>query len=203
MKVAWLNALLWTAIVVGAACLWRSSRENVQLRAEADRLKSVTGELVPADPTQIYVRAIKTDDPLEFAWRVYFPPGYQLQVRHKHGYSSSSALSNAIHGMARVRLREVDGVMQIYQRLPDSSGLSSINPELQQFLRGRWDRLQVEQLGKERLEQLDPKSEFILFRLTLPEDLQKEAESKLPKGMRSEFMPSLLEIRVGPPGGKS
>jgi hypothetical protein len=70
-------------------------------------------------------------------------------------------------------------------------------------LRGRWDRLQVEQLGKEHLEQLDPKNEFILFRLTLPEDLQKEAESKLRTGMRSEFTPSVFEIRVGPPSSKS
>jgi hypothetical protein len=202
MKFSWLNALVWVVIVVGAVCLWRSSSEHFQLQAEADRLQALTGNLVPADPTQIYVRAIKTEDPLDFAWRVYFPPGYQLQMRHRHGSSSSSGNTSAINGIARVRLREVDGVMQIYHRLPNSSGLSSTNPDLQQFLRGRWDRLEVEQLGKERLEQLDPKNELVLFRLTLPEDLQKEAEPKLQKGMRSEFMPSVFEIRVGPPSGK-
>ena len=202
MKFSWVNALLWVVIVAGAICLWRSNSEHIRLQAEADRLEALTGDLVPADPTQVYVRAIETEDPLDFAWRVYFPPGYPLHVRQRNGSSSSSGNSNAIHGIARVCLREVDGVMQTYHRLPNSAGLSSINPELQQFLRGRWDRLEVEQLGKERLEQLDPKSEFVFIRLTLPEDLQKEAESKLRKGMRSEFTPSVFEIRVGPPAGK-
>jgi hypothetical protein len=86
--------------------------------------------------------------------------------------------------------------------MPNSSGLSSINPELQQFLRGRWNQVKVEQLGKDQVEQLGPTSEFVLLRLTLPEELQKEAESKLRPGMRSEFIPSIFEIRVGPPGGK-
>jgi hypothetical protein len=203
MKCSWVNALLWGVIVAGAICLWRSNSEHIRLQAEAKRLETLTGDLVPADPTQIYVRAIDTEDPLDFAWRVYFPPGYPLHVRERHGSSFSSGNSNAIHGIVRVRLREVDGVMQTYRRFPNSAGLSSINPELHQFLRGRWDRLAVEQLGKERLEQIDPKSEFIFFRLTLPEDLQNEAESKLPKGMRSEFIPSVFEIRVGPPGDKS
>ena len=81
MKFSWVNALLWVVIVAGAICLWRSNSEHMRLQEDADRLEALTGDLVPADPTQIYVRAIKTEDPLDFAWRVYFPPGYPLQVR--------------------------------------------------------------------------------------------------------------------------
>ena len=200
MRFPWVDAFLTLVIVVGVVFVWQSASERSRLQAEHGRLKRLTGELIPTDPTKIYVRAIDTADPLHFAWRVYFPPNYPLNVRHTRGGSSSGWNSEAVHAIFRVRLREVDGRWAAYHRFHFSSGLSSLDPQVGDFLREHPEQLQVEQLGSERTEELDPASEFVLLKATLPENETGTGTKEANRGAnRSRHSEPVLHVRIGPP----
>jgi len=197
MRLPWLDALLILLIVVGGYYVWQSGSERGRLQAEHERLKALTGELVPVDPTKIYLRALETGDPLDFAWRVYLPPNYRLNVSHTRGGSSSSSNSEAVSAIFRVRLRKVDGRWLSYHRFAGGSGLSSLNPEVAEFLDNHPDQLLVEQFGKERTEEIDPASEFMLIMATMPQE--PGASEKDSKGKPSREKEPVIYVKIGPP----
>lgn len=202
MKSAWLDALLFVVILIGAFNAWRSSGERARLQPEYERLKPLAGELVPADPAKVYVRAIASEEPLEFAWRVYFPPNYRMHVRHSSGSSSSGSNSEAVNAIVRVRLREVDGRWHVYYRFPFSSGLSSVDAHVAKVLRDHPDRIQVEQLGSQEVEELEVTGEFFLLKLTIPEDLQDEGNTTSSPGTNKPKKKPFFALKVGPPSGQ-
>ena len=184
-------------IVVGAVLLWQSGSDRSLLHAEHSRLKLLTGELIPEDPTKIYIRAIETGDPLDFAWRVYLPPNYQLNIRHTSGSSASGSNSDAVNSIFRVRLREIDGRWFHYDGFHGSSGLSSLNPHVGDFLREHPDQLRVEQLGRQQTEELDPSSEFVLLRVTAPEAAVPGNKASSDGG--PHIAEPIIEVIIGPP----
>jgi hypothetical protein len=197
MRFSVVDALLLVVIAVGAFYLWGSATERARLGSEAERLRLLTGDLRPADPAKVYIRAIPTGDPLDFAWRVYFPPNYSMYARHSSGSFSSGSSSDAVHSIFRVRLRKVNGSWRIYERMHHSSALSSVNHRLAKYLDGHEEQIVVEQRGSETLEEIEPDQEFTLLRLTLPEDVAAEAKKEL-LGDRTEELEPVFEMTISP-----
>jgi hypothetical protein len=201
MKIAWLDALLLVVILIGAFNVWRSSAERAQLQPEYERLKPLAGELVPKDPAKVYVQAIPTEAPLEFAWRVYFPPNYPMYVQHSHGSSSSSGgNAEAVNAIVRVRLREVDGSWLVYHRFPFSSGLTSVDHHAVKILQDHPERIQVEQLGSEETQELETNSEFMLLKLAIADEVSAKA-SPSSKTRQPDAKP-FFALKVGRPSGQ-
>lgn len=65
------------------------------------------------------------------------------------------------------------------------------------LLDDRWDKISVEQLGADQLTTIQPDRAAILLRLTLPEDMQREARQKLPEYEQKHFIPVIYELILG------
>jgi hypothetical protein len=203
MKLYLKDVLLIGLILLGGILALRTGSERRRLEAEVERLFRASGDLPVGDESRVHVLALKTGEPLHFAWRVYVPPNYKQIITGRGGggsWSGSSSSSSAQQFTARVRFREdPDGALQVYSRFSGGSSLMSIGDRpLATFLRDRWNRLRVEQLGAAHLETVPVDGSAVLLRLTLPDDMREEFKQKLPTHPQSRYVPVLYELRLGP-----
>jgi hypothetical protein len=204
MKHRVLDLFLVLTIAAGGVLAWQTGRERSRLEAQHARLVRTTGDLPVGDASKVHVLALDAADKAHFAWRMYFPPKTQQVLRGRHGGSSTSWSSGPSEFIARVRFREDDqGILNVYTHFGGSSSRMGIGDKaLAGLLRGRWDRVRVEQLGALDLAVIKPDQPAVLLRLTLPDDLQREAAEKLPSYERSRFVPVLFELNLGPEASK-
>jgi hypothetical protein len=183
--------------LTGLYLVWQTGQERAAARAEYERLSRLTGDLPLTDPNKVHVLALETGESLHFAWRVYLPPNRHFTARY-HGGASSSLQATPQQFIARVRFREQPaGRMQIYTKFAGGSGQMGFGDEsLAAFLRGRWDQVQVEQLGSGKMAVLKPDEEAVLLRLTLPEDLRDQAASDVDARRLQARLPLLFEMRI-------
>jgi len=73
---------------------------------------------------------------------------------------------------------------------------------LVELLRDRWDKIRVEQLGAAGLTAIRPDRAAVLLRLTLPEDMQREARQTLSAGEQKVFVPVFYELTLGSDASK-
>jgi hypothetical protein len=200
MKHWLLNGILLVVVLAGAVMAWRSGRERSRLSGRYARLVQATGELTVVDPSLVYLRAVETGEPFHYAWRVYFPPNYNQAISISNGMKSSGSSSTASEFLSRVRLRPDNlGVIQVFTHFANGSSSSSIGgPQLAELLRGRWDKVRVEQLGSPDVAVLKPDHHAVVLRLTLPDDLIAEAKTKLSPNDQKQCVPVLFEVHLGP-----
>lgn len=201
MRLRVVDGLLILAILAGGDLVWRTNSEQRTLKAEHDRLVRRMGELKIAEPDKVHILALPTDDPLHFAWRVYLPPNYQLQIRHSTGGSTSMNTSSC-EFIARVRFREnAQGRTEVYSSYTGGSGLSSFgDASLTKFLQQHAGELDVEQLGSERVEILSADQGAVLLRVAIPDSLLSEAEATISESQRKRYSPVIYELGFGPSG---
>jgi hypothetical protein len=194
-----LNLVLVVSIVVGAFLAWRSGREQNRLRAEYERLTRITGELKITDPKKVHIQALKTGEPLHFAWHCYLPANYRQIISDGKGSSSSSWNNDPREFIARVRLRQdVRGDLQLHTFFSSSSGRMSFgDTALTNFLKNRWEEIQVEQIGANGVAVISPEETVVLLKLTLPEKMQAEAREQLPSYTRERFVPVVYQLTLG------
>jgi hypothetical protein len=199
-----LQVALVVVILVGLVFAWRTGQKRGEAQGEYDRLVRLTGDMPITDPNKIHVLALETDESLHFAWRIYLPPNCRFVVRHNSGGSSMSSHTEPQQFLARIRFREqADGRLQVFTKFHGGSSQSGFGDEsLADFLRGRWDRIDVEQLGSGKVAVFPREEQVVLLRLTLPETLQGEAEKQLDARRLEEKLPLLYESRIGPNSAK-
>jgi hypothetical protein len=193
------NLLLLVAALVGGLLALQAGRRRQLAQAEYLRLEQIAGNLTIEDPGKVYFRALPTAEPLHFAWRVYYPPNYKQTIVNKASGSSLSWSSEPIESILRVRFKyDEQGYLNVYTRFHGGSSRSSFgNPELNQFLKDKWDKLHVEQLGKNGLAVLEPDGSATLLRLSMPPAMAEEAVARLPEYARYQRVPVLYELTLG------
>ncbi|HEV3121028.1 MAG TPA: hypothetical protein VGY53_03960, partial [Isosphaeraceae bacterium] len=181
MKRSAVDLLLIIVIVIGGAVAWQTGQERSRLEREHDRLVQKTGALPIGDASQAHFQAIPTGEPLHFAWRVFYPPNYKQVLKQSTGGWGTSQSSSSSEFIARVRIRENEqGALEVYTRISGHCSRSSLgDSKLAELLRGRWDKIRVEQFGAAGRGTVKPDQSAVLLRLTLPDDLQAEARTKL------------------------
>lgn len=200
MKQRVVDGLLLLVIVVGGVLAGRAAWERSRLGAEYRRLAKKTGELPILDASKLYIGALETGEPLHFAWRVYLPPHYRLELRYTGGSRSSSSHAAAVDSIARVRLREDEqGLWHVYTQFPGGGSRSQLDgPPLAALLRQHWKEIEVQQLGAGGPVALDANQSAQLLRLRLPPHVQETAQTALPEATRERLVPVLFELHVGP-----
>ena len=195
-----IELVLFIATVIGAVLVFQSSSLRNKLTRDHQRLKLKTGSLTITDPTLVHIRAIDTGEPLNFAWRVYVPPNFDLAYRCSSGGGSGSN-NVAWEGIFRVRLKEVGGDYHLYHRFAGGSGRRSLgSPELKQFFDkhpGYLDKLIVEQLGASEIVTFDPMEVKTLIKISLPDDMLQEAKSELSKWEYQRIEKQVEWMRIG------
>ncbi len=200
MPIRLLNAVLLIATLIGGVLAHQACRRHQRLLAEREQLEEQVGCLRIEDPSKMYVRALETGEELHFAWRVYFPAGFSLRTENSNGGSTwSSKRPDATEFIARVRLRErYDGRLNVFTKQANGSGRLALgDPRLAELLRDRWDEVQAEQLGSDGSVAIDTDEVATLLRLTLSEDLKREAREKLSKSLATRFQRVLFDMRLG------
>lgn len=192
-----LKLCLFATTLIGLFFVWQTGQKRQAARLEYDRLVRLTGDLSLTDPDKVHILALETQEPLHFAWRIYLPPRTRLKFRHPGGSGSSTAF-DAEHLIARVRFREhPPGRLLMYTRFSGVSGQSGFGDDsLARFLQGRWDQVEVEQLGTGQPAVLKTGEELQLLRLTLPEPLHAEATEKVDSRSLQTKLPLLFEVHM-------
>ena len=200
MKFRFSDIVLLLVILIGGILAWQTGRERSRLWGSFERLSRKTGDLAVGDPSKVYVQALKTNDPMHFAWRVYTPPDYKQLLKSNSGNSMSAWSTESRDFIARVRFREDDqGRLQVYTRFHGGSSRMSLgDKELAGLVHGRWDKIRVEQLGLGEVATIDPDQPAVFLRLTMPEDMQAEARKKLPTYAQKTHVPNLFELKLDP-----
>lgn len=198
-----LDLILLLVTLSGGFLALQNGRQLRQLRAEYERLSTITGDLPISNASKVHVRALETGERLHFAWRVYLPANYRAVVWDASG-SSSSWRRDSCQFIARVRLRENEqGMLQAYTRFSGGSSCMGLGDTmLAKLLHDHWDKIQVEQLGASGLAVIAPGQSAVLLRLTLPDELQQASREKLPPSMQDHFVPTLFELHLGPEATK-
>jgi hypothetical protein len=198
-----LDLFLLLVIIIGGILAWQTGRERSRLSERHARLVRVTGDLPITDPSQVHIQALETDQPMEFAWRVYYPANYAQVLRHPNGGSSRSPSTTSTEFIARVAFRRDDrGIMNVYTHFEGSSGRFSFGDEsLAELLRNHWDKLRVEQIGSPALTALKPDRPATLLRLTMSEELQDEARKTLSPHAKY-YVPDVFQLELGPKASK-
>jgi hypothetical protein len=196
-----LDCFLLVVALIGGYLAWQTGRERSRLSEHYQRLVRMAGDLVAPDPNKVYIQALDTGEPLHFAWRVHVPANYNLVVHSLPRGHAAHLQSSQPDFIVRVRLREGDrGIMEAYSHFGPSSGKSDLGDQaLTELMRGRWDRVRIEQLGASGIAVLEPDQPAVILRLALPEDLQDEARKKLEPRTFKTYVPVLYELDLGQP----
>lgn len=199
MKHRAVDVVLLLVILIGGVLAWRTDRTRSRLQDEYVRLSEITGELSIVDPSQVCIKALKTDDKMHYAWRVYFPPNYSQTLTTNTGSSHGSSSSAAADFIARVSFREdKSGTLQVFTRFAGGSSTMTVgDQELARLLRDRWNEVLVEQMGAEKVVTIDQSKAAFLLRLRLPSDLREATRTKLASSLDKSLGPVLFEIRLG------
>jgi hypothetical protein len=192
-----LHLSLVVLALVGLAFVWRTGQERQELRQEYERLLGLVGDLSLTDSDKIHIRAIDTKVPLHFAWRVYLPAKTAISATSQGG-SFSSYQSDPREFIARIRIREQPGGrLSVYTKFSGGSGQSGLGDDsLARFLRGRWEQVQVEQLGAGKLAIVPPGKKALLLRLKLPDDLHRQATDEVENRSLQSKLPVLYELHI-------
>ena len=196
-----IDLALVAAILIGGVFAFRAGRERAALAAHHARLVAAAGELAIEDPALIYLKALETDDPLHFAWRVHLPGKINLKVKTRMGGSSSNSgwHSDPQDFIARVRLREeAPNQVRVYTKFAGGGGSTGYDsPELARFLRERANELKAEQAGRTETAAINPNAAkpTVLVHIGLP------AGAPRPPDLPGWIDPAnLVEVSIGAPG---
>jgi hypothetical protein len=200
MPIRLLNAVLLIATVIGGVFAYRAATKRQRLLTERTRLEKKVGSMPIGDPSKVHVRALETGEELHFAWRVYLPAFFNSRWEYGSGGSSLSSHPATEEFIARVRLREnEDGRLDVFTKLGGGSARLGLgNQQLADLLRDRWDEVRVEQLGSDGVAVIDADEIVTLLRLTLSDDLKREAAEKLEGHFAKRFQTVLFDVRFGP-----
>lgn len=200
LVIHWLrDGVLGIVIILGAVSAWRSGMTRAELAKDEQRLTLLVGTFEERDPSQVHIRALPTNDPMHFAWRVQLPPKYPLRVESSFGDSSMGVVGIQRHFIARVRFRETpDGDLEFFSKFGSGSSLSTLgDPALAKLLHSRWQECIVEQLGAGETVSLKADEYATLLRITMSKELAADAKKQLDTWGQKRFVPQVFLWGLG------
>lgn len=120
-------ALLSVALV-GGYLAYYSYQKRAQLESQVSQIEARIGKLDPADPDRIYILALDSPSPFEFAWRICIPSNSNLKVKHSVGQGSSTSTyteSTPQEFIARIKISINDGRLLCKSRFDNRAGTLS------------------------------------------------------------------------------
>ncbi|MCO6455247.1 MAG: hypothetical protein J5I93_08095 [Pirellulaceae bacterium] len=169
-----LNLFLLSLALTGTWLAWEQASQQGALRERYQQLAEKVGMVEVEQPDKLHVRAVPTGEPLHWAWHIYVPDNYHMQLRSEIGTGTSSShgyfQNEGYRDLARVRLRKLDGVWQIWEKLHGGSSYSyGLGEEIERQL-DQFEKLRVEQLGEDKLQVSDGQEVLTLLRISAPSD---------------------------------
>jgi hypothetical protein len=196
---------LFLGILIGVGFMIRSEIEQRELLAEFRRLRGLTAALTVEDLDKIHVVAMPTEDPAEFAWRIYLPPGetYRWATDTNGAISSVAGTPDASadnhHFIARFRIAVHDGILQKFWVHPWGSSYNTFgSSDVARLFTSPQDHLEVRQLG-DNGQLVFNRSEVVgLFELRFSERFRQQAREVIDDESMLRFVEAwTVRIRLG------
>ena len=156
----------------------RKSEHEFHLKQLADKsLSNASGTFEIVNPDRIYVKAIETGKPLEFAWRVYLPTGFKKiavmeTINGKSGKNVTTTLTQPCESIARFNIKLIGEYAVCEQQWLDevSVFLSDLSDskETKEFLEASDFNTVITHAGKVEVESFSKYDDLDLLRLVVP-----------------------------------
>lgn len=203
MKLSWIDFVLMAVTVVGCVSFMRVQSQLAELHREQSRLASTVGQMGISDAKLVHIKALNTQEPWQWAWRVYLPDNANGTLAYFVGSSGSG--SHGFNGgpqefIARVNITRLkDGRFGLYSRFTGGSSFSSFgSKEFCEFLTEHRDQLKIEQLGEDGKTQAlsagDPA--VLVLRISLPDELARQATEKFGDDADKLLIPTVLDVKL-------
>lgn len=197
-----INLAICLITVVGLVYTSRARSQRNLLRQEHDALAAQFGSLDVQDPDRFYLTRVATDDPYQFAWRIYCPEQADVETHQQGMGGSGSAGSSGVGGerIIRVRFRWKESGAGIFVKSIGGSTTSGIgNRGFADFIQAHWDELQIQvmPIGESREFDLDQVIE--LLSVEIPKPLHSEARKLLGRRSADANIEAVLHVRIGTP----
>lgn len=171
-----LELILVPFALVGVYLALQSGMERASFTAHVTRIEKKIGTFKITDPKLIHIQAVETENPLEFAWRIYLPANYSMKVVQScdtaGATTSQSTRVTPTEFIARVMLRESNGLLECYSSFNASGSLQGFQGSLYAAaVREQFGRLKIEQLGKSGPTTYQPNEDLTLLKISLPPEL--------------------------------
>lgn len=194
-----INVTLVLLALCGAMVAFRESSLNRDLLEEHRVLAAETGYLEMSDTGKVHVVALPSEDPLHFRWRIYLPDKCTVIWKASQWTDVGDKSSGPQNFIAQVRLRkDENGFVRVFTDLETYGSLGSVGGrELQSFMRDRWDKVEILQLGTDGPVAVEPDDVTTLLRLQLPNDIADDATAVLPPSWAKQVVPVLYQLLFG------
>lgn len=205
MRFKWLDGVLIGLTILGSVFFVRVQSQLAELHKAQARIVAAVGEMKIQDPSVAQIKALETNQPWQWAWRVYLPDNSNGTLTYQVGQGSSGSLgfaSSQQEFIARLSLTQLkDGRLGLYNRFEGGCSFSSFGTkEFGDFLREHRDELEIEQLGSQGAEQLKAGGPTVVFfRLKLSDELARQASERFPDRMLQKLIPTVLEVELDIP----
>jgi hypothetical protein len=168
------DAMLLGLFLLGTTFSIREHFGTRHLETECRRLRELIGDIEVDDPAKVYVKAIRTDQPLEFAWWVYLPNGYRPSYEYIlfHGpvcQPPKGPLKNAEQFILRLQIRgDRYGVQSRFhggEVLQGSMSFTSARASFEGRAVEDPEKLVIRQLGADGKVEFSPDDELLLLEI--------------------------------------
>lgn len=205
-RTRWADLLLIAAIVPLAVWAWQTVGERSRLEATLARYESRVGRLDVPDRGKIYLQAVPTGSPTEFAWRAFYPAATSISCRFDSELGLLGDLGFGLGGSGKeefttIHLRaKAGGGVEVWFSQVGVHPQSTIGDRaISELIRGRWDQLRVERAGVDGVLVVDPKVPLVLIRILLSPEMMAEAEASGSPLAGKLTTPEIFRITLNPP----
>lgn len=194
-----INITLAILTIFGAITAFRDSSRHRELLERHRALAAQSGYLEVSDSSKVHVVALPSEDPLHFRWRIYLPDKCTVVWKTNQWWGGSGSSTGPQDFIAQVRIRKNDnGFVRVFKDLEAHGAVGSLGGrELQDFMRDRWDDIEILQLGSDGPAAVEPDELATLLRLQFPKDTADDVAAVLATRGARQWLPVLYQVQFG------
>jgi len=186
--------------LIGGFLALQSGWQRTSLSSQVGRIERRIGSFPISDPKLVHIQALEPESPMELAWRIYLPANYKMtRVQRTDSSGSTSfgvSLGNPTETIVRVRFRDNNGLVECFSNHGASSSFTGIQPPIYAAaILEKWNQLEIEQLGKDRLVTCEPDEEFTLLSIKIPGELLESMKSRFDNSIYGNLSGEITRVQ--------
>ena len=194
-----MNVVLVFAALVGLSLAARETLLRKDLSREYGILAAEVGYLESTGEPGVQVIALPTKDPRHFRWRIFVPGNETLVCKTSVAWDRIVPMEGPLSFIAHVRFRDGEnGCLKAWWDVNRSGGTTDMGgARLYEFLKGRWDEMEIEQLASDGRVIVQPGQLNSLLRIRMSDQMRDEAQKVLSPPVVKWYVPELFHLQLG------
>ena len=194
-----MNVVLVFAALVGLSLAARETLLRKDLSREYGILAAEVGYLESTGEPGVQVIALPTKDPRHFRWRIFVPENETVVCKTSVAWDRIVPMEGPLSFIAHVRFRDGEnGCLKAWWDVNRSSGITDMGgARLYEFLKGRWDEMEIEQLASDGRVTVQSGQLSSLLRISMPDQMRADAQKALSPQDLKWYVPELFHLQLG------